>query len=100
MLGEEVALRPHRLCHKRGGVPSVSCGASKTAARKQKGRGADSRTGLLEAPAVIAREPTVEIQRRFGLEIMVLGAPTQLLPAGRPDGLVCHWLLRPRCGLG
>jgi hypothetical protein len=50
--------------------------------------GIDGRAGLIEAPAVVAREPAGKIQRCVGLEIMLLDAPSQLSSGGSPDGLV------------
>src|ERR1700741_5059194 len=43
--------------------------------------------GLLQAPAVGARQPAGKIQRWVGLEIVLLDAPPQRLPRRRPDGL-------------
>jgi hypothetical protein len=64
------------------------CGQRKLRRQRDRGEkaeaaiGADRRRGFLEAPALIGREPAGEIHRRFGLEIMLLDAPTQLVLAG------------------
>src|SRR5215468_894415 len=49
--------------------------------------GINGRAGVLKAPAVVAREPAGEMQRHVRLEIMLLDAPPQVQPGGRPDGL-------------
>jgi hypothetical protein len=50
--------------------------------------GIDRCACLFEVPAMVARQPTGEIQRSVGLEIMPLDSPPQILPRGCPDGLV------------
>ena len=60
--------------------------------------GIDGGAGVLKAPAVVAREPAGKIQRRVGLEIMLLDAPPQILSGGCPDRLVrldVDFALRP-----
>src|SRR5689334_10509671 len=65
--------------------------------------GVDRGAGLLDTPAMVARQSAGEIQRRIRLEIMLFDAPPQLPPGGGPDGLVrldidleLHALLQPR----
>src|ERR1700722_9414064 len=50
--------------------------------------GVDGGAGLIEAPAVIAREPLRKIQPCVGLEIMLPDALPQLPTGKRPNGLV------------
>jgi hypothetical protein len=50
--------------------------------------GIDGRAGVLKSPAMVAREPSGEVQRCVWLEIMLLDTPPKVLSGWRPDRLV------------